>query len=121
MFHFHKQILVYLAFLFWVTTPLCHADDSAIAMHGQPQLGTTYDHFPYTNPQAPKGGKITFGVVGTFDGLNPFVIRSFRTTARGLFADEQFGGLVYEALMVRSRDEPFTLYGIRGALLLIDI
>ena len=112
MFHFHKQILVYLAFLFWVTTPLCHADDSAIAMHGQPQLGTTFDHFPYTNPQAPKGGKITFGVVGTFDGLNPFVIRSFRTTARGLFADEQFGGLVYEALMVRSRDEPFTLYGL---------
>lgn len=112
MFHFHKQILVYLAFLFWVTTPLCRADDSAIAMHGQPQLGTTFDHFPYTNPQAPKGGKITFGVVGTFDGLNPFVIRSFRTTARGLFADEQFGGLVYEALMVRSRDEPFTLYGL---------
>lgn len=112
MFHFHKQILVYLAFLFWVTTPLCHADDSAIAMHGQPQLGTTFDHFPYTNPQAPKGGKITFGVVGTFDGLNPFVIRSFRTTARGLFADEQFGGLVFEALMVRSRDEPFTLYGL---------
>lgn len=112
MFHFHKQILVYLAFLFWVTMPLCHADDSAIAMHGQPQLGTTFDHFPYTNPQAPKGGKITFGVVGTFDGLNPFVIRSFRTTARGLFADEQFGGLVYEALMVRSRDEPFTLYGL---------
>ncbi len=112
MFHFHKQILVYLAFLFWVTTPLCHADESAIAMHGQPQLGTAFDHFPYSNPQAPKGGKITFGVVGTFDGLNPFVIRSFRTTARGLFADEQFGGLVYEALMVRSRDEPFTLYGL---------
>lgn len=112
MFHFHKQILVYLAFLFWVTTPLCHADESAIAMHGQPELRTAFDHFPYSNPQAPKGGKITFGVVGTFDGLNPFVIRSFRTTARGLFADEQFGGLVYEALMVRSRDEPFTLYGL---------
>ncbi|WP_363316782.1 extracellular solute-binding protein [uncultured Bartonella sp.] len=81
-------------------------------MHGSPALGADFTHFPYANPEAPKGGKITYGVVGTFDGLNPFVIRSFRTTARGLFADEQFGGLVYESLMVRSRDEPFTLYGL---------
>ena len=91
---------------------LCRANESAIAMHGSPALGADFTHFPYANPEAPKGGKITYGVVGTFDGLNPFVIRSFRTTARGLFADEQFGGLVYESLMVRSRDEPFTLYGL---------
>lgn len=91
---------------------LCRANESAIAMHGSPALGVDFTHFPYANPEAPKGGKITYGVVGTFDGLNPFVIRSFRTTARGLFADEQFGGLVYESLMVRSRDEPFTLYGL---------
>lgn len=89
-----------------------HGDESAIAMHGDPALGADFDHFPYADPDAPKSGKITYGVVGTFDGLNPFVIRSFRTTARGLFADEQFGGLVFEALMVRSRDEPFTLYGL---------
>nr|WP_295896529.1 extracellular solute-binding protein [uncultured Bartonella sp.] len=91
---------------------LCRANESAIAMHGSPALGVDFTHFPYANPESPKGGKITYGVVGTFDGLNPFVIRSFRTTARGLFADEQFGGLVYESLMVRSRDEPFTLYGL---------
>ncbi|WP_246744259.1 ABC transporter substrate-binding protein, partial [Bartonella grahamii] len=64
----------------------------------------------YASPNANSKGKITYGVVGTFDGLNPFVIRSFRTTARGLFADEQFSGLVYETMMVRSRDESFTLY-----------
>lgn len=90
----------------------CQANETGIAMHGSPALGAGFDHFPYANPDAPKGGKITYGVVGTFDGLNPFVIRSFRTTARGLFADEQFGGLVYESLMVRTRDEPFTLYGL---------
>ena len=90
----------------------CQANEAGIAMHGTPALGADFDHFPYANPDAPKGGKITYGVVGTFDGLNPFVIRSFRTTARGLFADEQFGGLVYESLMVRTRDEPFTLYGL---------
>lgn len=98
----------------------CQANESAIAMHGSPALDSHFSHFPYANPLAPKGGKITYGVVGTFDGLNPFVIRSFRTTARGLFADEQFGGLVYEALMVRSRDEPFTLYGLVADKVLLN-
>lgn len=102
----------FFAILFLCCGQFCRANESAIAMHGAPALGADFTHFPYANPVAPKGGKITYGVVGTFDGLNPFVIRSFRTTARGLFADEQFGGLVYEALMVRSRDEPFTLYGL---------
>lgn len=91
---------------------LVNAYAEGIAMHGEPALRSDFDHFPYASPDAPKDGKITYGVVGTFDGLNPFVIRSFRTTARGLFADEQFGGLVYEAMMVRSRDEPFTLYSL---------
>ncbi|MFT4321120.1 extracellular solute-binding protein [Bartonella bacilliformis] len=81
-------------------------------MHGTPKLPDNFDHFPYASPNANQEGKITYGVVGTFDGLNPFVIRSFRTTARGLFADEQFSGLVYETMMVRSRDEPFTLYSL---------
>jgi len=83
-----------------------------LAMIGQPQLPRDFSHLPYTNAQAPKGGKLTFGVVGTFDGVNPFVIKNFRTTARGLFADGQFGSLVYETLMRRSYDEPFTLYGL---------
>ncbi|MCZ2328235.1 extracellular solute-binding protein [Bartonella sp. F2] len=81
-------------------------------MHGMPKLPDKFDHFPYASLNAKKEGKITYGVVGTFDGLNPFVIRSFRTTARGLFSDEQFSSLVYETMMVRSRDEPFTLYSL---------
>jgi len=85
---------------------------TALAMIGKPQLPADFTHFPYVNPHAPKGGKLTFGVVGTFDGLNPFVIRNFRTTARGLFADQQFGSLVYETMMARSYDEPFSLYGL---------
>jgi len=84
----------------------------AIAMVGAPQLLEGFEHFPYVNPRAPKGGKLTLGVIGTFEGLNPFVIKNFRTTARGLFADQQLGSLVYETMMVRSYDEPFTLYGL---------
>ena len=83
----------------------------AIAMHGEPALPAEFTHLPYVNPDAPKGGKITYGVVGSFDSVRPFIVRSMRTTARGL-ADPVFGNLVYETLMQRSQDEPFTLYGL---------
>ncbi|MEM1376880.1 MAG: extracellular solute-binding protein [Pseudomonadota bacterium] len=82
-----------------------------IAMHGEPALPADYTHFPYANPDAPQGGAISYGVVGTFDSLNPFVLKSMRTTARGIW-DPQFGNLVYESLLQRSRDEPFTMYGL---------
>ena len=82
-----------------------------IAMHGQPALPADYTHFPYANPNAPRSGSVTYGVVGTFDSLNPFILSSMRTTARGIW-DPEFGNLVYESLMLRSRDEPFTMYGL---------
>lgn len=84
---------------------------NGIAMHGEPALPADYRHFPYVNPDAPKGGEVTYGVVGTFDSLNPFILKSMRTTARGLW-DPEFGHLVYESLMQRSDDEPFSLYGL---------
>ena len=80
-----------------------------IAMHGQPALPADFKHFPYVNPDVKKGGKIAYGVVGTFDNLNPFILKSMRTTARGML-DPEYGNLVYDSLMQRSRDEPFALY-----------
>lgn len=82
-----------------------------LAMHGKPALAKGYSHLPYVNPDAPKGGKITYGVRGNFDSLNPFIVKSIRTTARGVW-DPVFGNLVFESLLHRSRDEAFTLYGL---------
>ena len=84
----------------------------ALSMHGDIALPADFKHFPYTNPAARKGGNITYGVVGTFDSLNPFVLQSMRTTARGMFNDADFGNLMFETLMQRSANEPFTLYGL---------
>jgi peptide/nickel transport system substrate-binding protein len=56
------------------------------------------------NPDAPKGGKIITGEVGSFDSLNPH-IRKGRVPWQLRF-------LAYESLMGRSWDEPFTLYGL---------
>jgi peptide/nickel transport system substrate-binding protein len=80
-------------------------------MQGSPALPAGFDHFPYVNAAAPKGGTTTYGVVGTFDSLNPFILKGGFTSARGL-RDGTFGNLVFESLLARSDDEPFTLYGL---------
>ena len=82
-----------------------------IAIIGDPALPANFDRLPYANPDAPKGGKITYGVVGTFDSLNSFIVQGGTTSARGL-ADPVLGNLVFETLLARSADEPFTLYGL---------
>lgn len=85
------------------------APRSAIAIHGEPALAPDFDHFPWADPSAPKGGRVTLGVVGGFDTLNPFVIKG--NAATGLrFGPE--GSNVYESLMERGLDEPFALYGL---------
>jgi peptide/nickel transport system substrate-binding protein len=75
-----------------------------MAMHGAPQLLPEFAHFPYVNPDAPKGGRLRLGALGSFDSLNPFIVKG--VTPPGLRE------YVFESLMARSQDEPFTLYGL---------
>jgi peptide/nickel transport system substrate-binding protein len=79
----------------------------AIAMHGDPALAADFQHFPYVNPDAPKGGRIDYAVLGSFDSLNPFIVQG--QAARGVL-DLAFGYNVFDSLMQRSYDEPFSLY-----------
>jgi len=81
----------------------------ALAMHGAPALPAEFAFLPYANPDAPKGGRIAYGFVGTFDSLNPFILKG--NAPRGLY-DSTLGNNVFESLMMRSRAEPFTLYGL---------
>ena len=106
--------LTLLAACVFLLSPLLKAfaePTHGIAMHGEPALPADYKHMPYVNPDAPKGGNIVHGVMGTFDSVNPFILKSFRTNARGSH-DPLLGHLVFEPLMFRSRDEPFTMYGL---------
>jgi peptide/nickel transport system substrate-binding protein len=82
------------------------APQHGLAMHGQPALPANFEHLPYANPDAHKGGRIVYGVLGTFDTLNPYAVRG--VAAQGLTPPL---GLVVQSLMMRSADEPFTLYG----------
>ena len=75
-----------------------------IAMYGDPALPPDFVSLPHVNPDAPKGGRIVQGEVGSFDSLNPH-IRKGRVPWQLRF-------LAHESLMGRSYDEPFTLYGV---------
>ena len=75
-----------------------------IAMYGEPALPADFTHLPQTNPDAPKGGRIVFAESGSYDSLNP-VIRKGRPPWQLRF-------MLFESLMGRSYDEPFTLYGL---------
>ncbi|MGB3500166.1 MAG: extracellular solute-binding protein [Mesorhizobium sp.] len=79
----------------------------AIAMHGEPALPADFTHLPYANPDAPKGGTINYGLSGTFDSLNPFIVQG--QGASGIL-DLQRGYNVFDSLMQRSEAEPFTMY-----------
>jgi len=80
------------------------AGQHAIAMHGAPKEAPGFAHFRYANPQAPKGGRRTLGILGSFDSLNPLIIKG--TPAAGI------RDFVIESLLARGLDEPFTLYGL---------
>jgi peptide/nickel transport system substrate-binding protein len=84
---------------------LLAASTYGIAMHGAPALPPDFTHFSYADPAAPKGGELTLGILGTFDSLNPFNVKS-GSSAEGLVPD------VFQTLMARSMDEPFTMYGL---------
>lgn len=86
--------------------------DHAIAMHGLPALPPGFDHLPYADPKAPKGGRIVFGIQGTFDSLNPLVVLGV--------APDAVPKYVQQSLLYRSADEPFTAYGLLASRVELD-
>lgn len=93
-------------FLFLLLAPpllAAPAGVHGIAMHGGLKYPADFAHFDYVNPDAPKGGRLRESAIGTFDSLNPFIIKG--SVAEGV-------GLLYDSLMARSLDEPFSQYGL---------
>ncbi len=99
-------------FIFCIS--VAHAQDTplfGLAMHGQAKYAAPNETQPdetqkvtaldYANPNAPKGGHLKIAAIGTFDTLNPYSIKGI--------APENMN-LVYDRLMRRVWDEPFTMY-----------
>ncbi len=76
-----------------------------LSIVGAAALPENFDHLPYANPNAPKGGRLRLGSLGAFENLNRFNVKFLRAPLFLL-------GAVYESLMVRSEDEPKAYYGL---------
>ncbi|MCR0983189.1 extracellular solute-binding protein [Roseomonas populi] len=74
----------------------------ALSLLGEPALPANFTHFPWVNPDAPKGGEITLYALGSFDSFNAFILRG--TPAVGV-------GNLYDTLLKESADEASAEYG----------
>ena len=93
------------AALFLIAASASHAERvHGIALYGTPKEPPGFTHFSYVNPDAPKGGRLTMSAYGSFDSLNPLIVKG--VAANGI------RDFVIESLMARGLDEPFTLYGL---------
>src|SRR5271156_6029303 len=91
------------------------AEDAAptygLSLFGDPlKYPTDFQHFDYVNPDAPKGGSVRFGDIGTFDNLTPFILRgaSFVRYANSMMKSDA----LFDSLMTGSLDEPLAAYGL---------
>ncbi len=98
------KIYFFTSFLFLSISAKAEINNShAIAMHGEPKYQKNFKHLEYVNPNAYKGGKVTFSSIGSYDSFNPFILKG--TSAEGI-------GNLFETLTSSSSDEAFTEYGL---------
>lgn len=54
----------------------CHGEKHhGISIWGKLKYDPTFQSVDYANPKAPKRGRLNYGDVGTFDSLNPFIVK----------------------------------------------
>lgn len=75
----------------------------AISLYGELKYGPDFTHFEYANPEAPKGGDLIIGWIGTFDSLNPYILKGI--------SPPRMGGLLFDTLTEHADDEIFSEYG----------
>lgn len=99
-----RTLAVFAAFTLPLVLPATAEPRHGLAMHGEPAYEAGFPHFRYANPDAPKGGRFTQGIIGSFDSMNPLIVRGN--------AFQYVRNYVIESLLARGSDEPFTLYGL---------
>ena len=97
-----KSILLALALTVSGSLPTQAIDwTHGTASMGAPRLASGFTHFPYVNPDAPKGGTVRLAAVGGFDSFNGLITRG--EAAPGFALVGSF--LINESLMTPSLDE----------------
>ncbi|MCG8691652.1 MAG: ABC transporter substrate-binding protein, partial [Minwuiales bacterium] len=82
-----------------------------LSIFGDLKYPADFTHFDYADPNAPKGGTLRLASVGSYDNLNPFILKGVYAHHIGR-TSAKLGGSVFETLMVAAEDEPDSLYGL---------
>ena len=80
-----------------------HSAEYSISQGYTAKYPDNFKHFDYVDPNAKQGGTIRLSAFGTYESLNPFLLKSL--------APAGINSLIFETLMVRSLDEPSSSYG----------
>lgn len=81
---------------------------AGMALGYEPKYKNGFSHFDYVNPAAPKGGHLNLSAFGTFESLNPYLLKGLAAKGLGVLGSS----LVFESLAENSLDEPFSMYGV---------
>ncbi|MGE0108968.1 MAG: extracellular solute-binding protein [Bdellovibrionales bacterium] len=92
-----------LAFLFLFSSSVLASPQHGLALHGHPKYKSNFTHLDYADPNALKGGTVRLAAQGTFDNLNPFILKGVAAAGTGM---------IFETLMESTLDEPFSQYGL---------
>src|SRR6266478_1499465 len=79
------------------------AGSHGLSLFGELKYPPDFKNFEYVDPRAPTGGTMKFSAIGTYDTLNPFVVKG--VAAAGI-------GQIFDTLAVASQDEPGSEYGL---------
>ncbi|WDG77449.1 extracellular solute-binding protein [Pseudomonas chlororaphis] len=104
-------MLLQRAVLFWLcllpSPVLLAAVQPSLTVYGEaPKYPAGFQHFDYVNPDAPKGGSLRRSSLesGPFDHLIPYIDKGTGVA--------DIDGWLYAPLAYRSKDEPYTVYGL---------
>jgi len=75
-----KKLICFLYFL-WISAlpilanPPLPSPTHGFSLFGKLKYPPDFTHFDYAYPNAPKGGILRLGILGTFDSLNPYIVK----------------------------------------------
>ncbi len=104
MFYFNFLFkIIFILTIFYSNESFSSEYKHGIAMHGDLKYKKNFKKFDYADSNSLKGGGIKLSSIGTFDNLNPYILK-------GVAAWQTV--YLFETLMKSSFDEPFSQYGL---------
>lgn len=108
---FLLKLFLFLAIIFPFSAQADGQEKHALSMHENPKYSNDFSKLSYVSKESSRGGEVVLSAYGTFDTLNAFNIKGKK--ADGL-------DNLYDPLMRRVWDEPFSLYGLIAQSVIIN-